>query len=96
MISVIFEYQLPVKKSATEMLEMFKEAEPMFKKIGGLQRKTFCYDENTGLGMSIYQWESAEASSMCYSPSFLSAFEKAFGTTPKIRAMPALFVIDNI
>lgn len=95
MITVIFEYTLPVKKSKEEMLKMFKHAEPMFRGMDGLQRKTFCYNEESGQGMSIYQWENEVASATCFAPNFLKAFEDAFGTTPKIEAIPALFVIDN-
>ncbi len=95
MITVTFKYTLPVKKSKEEMLKMFKHAEPMFRGMGGLRRKTFCYDEESGQGMSIYQWENKEASATCFAPSFLKAFEDAFGTTPQLMAIPALFEIDN-
>lgn len=95
MITVIFEYTLPAKKSKDEMLKMFKHAEPMFRGMAGLQRKTFCYDERSARGMSIYQWENEAASATCTSPGFLRAFEDAFGTTPDIRTIPALFEIDN-
>ncbi len=36
------------------MLGMFKHAEPMFKSMTGLKQKTFCDDETSGQGMSLY------------------------------------------
>lgn len=95
MISVIFSYTLPAKKSQAEMLEMFKHAEPMFKGMQGLKRKTFCYDEASGRGMSLYQWDSEPSAAICFSPGFLQKFEEAFGTKPQISKMPILFAIEN-
>lgn len=95
MISVIFSYTLPIKKSKDEMLELFKHAEPMFRGMNGLQRKTFCYDEASGQGMSLYQWDSEQTAAICFAPSFLQKFEDAFGTKPQVSTMPVLFTIDN-
>ncbi len=77
------------------MLEIFKHAEPMFKGMQGLKRKTFCYDEVSGQGMSWYQWDSEQSAAACFSPDFLRKFEDAFGTKPVVSMMPIVFAIEN-
>lgn len=95
MISVIFSYTLPAKKTQAAMLEIFKHAEPTFKRLQGLKRKTFCYEEVSGQGMSLYQWDREQSAAVCFSPAFLQKFEDAFGTKPVVSMMPIVFAIEN-
>lgn len=71
-------------------------AETRFRGLDSLEQKYFTYDEKTGNGLSVYIWSSLEKATQCFSSQFAAEFEKVFNTTPAVRYLGTLMVIDNV
>ncbi|MDM0032637.1 hypothetical protein QTI33_10915 [Variovorax sp. J22P271] len=95
MITAILEYCLPTPCARSAVLEKFKQAENRFRGMAGLQRKYFCYDEASGLGLSVYLWDSKTAAEAVFTEAFISGFESGFGVRPSIRCIDTLMIVDN-
>lgn len=95
MITAILEYSLAAPAARSTLVEKFKMAESRFRGLAGLQRKYFCYDENSGRGLSVYLWDSKAAAEAVFTEAFIGGFEASFGVRPSIRYIDTLMIVDN-
>ena len=95
MITAIVEYQLPSVLPRDQVQKIFSMAESKFRRMDGLHKKYFGYDERTGAGTSVYVWSTPEHATRCFSPQFVAEFERVFNTRPTIRYVDILILVDN-
>ncbi|MDY0072656.1 MAG: hypothetical protein RBR77_08410 [Thauera sp.] len=96
MITAIVRYQPARKFSVEEAAQMMRSgAENMFKGVPGLHGKQFCYDAETGQGLSVYLWESREVAEGFFSEAFIDNFRSMLGCTPEIEYWPTMAFVDN-
>ncbi len=95
MHTTIVKYQLPNPVPREEMLAIFRASEENFRKVPGLIRKYYSYDEAAHCGHSVYIWESEEAACAFTGPEFAERMKEAFGTAPEAFTVETLFVVDG-
>jgi heme-degrading monooxygenase HmoA len=96
MKTVLVNYNLPNTPPRAAVMEKFiGAAKNMFSGMDGLLSKQFTYDENTGDGLSVYLWDSAEKAEAFHGESFVTHFKETFGVDPIIEHRDILILVDN-
>ncbi|WP_168361967.1 hypothetical protein [Dickeya zeae] len=96
MTYTILTYTLPSIKSRADILKHFELVSGGFKNVNGLIRKYFGYNESSGIGKSIYLWDTKEKAKLFYSEKFISMFINNFGVKPDIEYVDTLLIVDNL
>lgn len=96
MITAIVKYRPGRKLSADQAAQMMKgSAENMFRGVPGLYSKQFCYQAETGEGLSVYLWASQAAADGFFNDAFIEHFRANLGCVPEIEYWPTMVVVDN-
>jgi heme-degrading monooxygenase HmoA len=95
-ITAIVKYRPARKFSAEEASQMMRSgAENAFRGVPALYSKQFCYDAESGEGLSVYLWESKAAARNFFNEAFIEAFRTNMGCVPEIEYWPTMVVVDN-
>lgn len=94
MITAIVQFKLPPTIKLTDAAALFKGTAPKYRKLPGLVRKYYLYNE-TGIGGGVYLWESREAADRLYTKEWKQTLAQRYGAEPVITYFETPVVVDN-
>ncbi|MBT5187591.1 MAG: hypothetical protein HOH19_04350 [Kordiimonadaceae bacterium] len=96
MATVLIKYKTEEKYTYEQVVKMMEDsANNTFKGLPHLHSKQFCFDIETGEGLSIYLWDSKEIAQAYFTPEWEVYFEKKFGCTAHITYYDTILTLDN-
>lgn len=96
MITTIVKYRSARQLSREEVGKMMEYgARERFLGLPHLHSKQFCFNVETGEGLSVYLWDSRESADAFFSEDFLKEFEKSMGSRPTVEHHETIVLVDN-
>lgn len=96
MATVLIKYKTDVKFTHEQVLKIMEQsANETFRGMPHLLSKQFCFDIETGEGLSVYLWESRAHAEAYFTPEWKVYFEKKFGAVPHLEYYETLITLDN-
>lgn len=96
MITTIVKYKSLRQFSREEIGKMMEYgARARFLGLPHLHSKQFCFNADSGEGLSVYLWDSRENADAFFSESFMQDFEKSMGSRPTLEHHETIVLVDN-
>ena len=96
MATILIRYKVTEKYSRDQIIAMMEEsANNTFKGLPHLHSKQFCYDMETGDGLSVYLWDAIENAQNYFTAEWEIYFEKKFGCKAHIEYYDTFLTLDN-
>ena len=96
MITTIVKHKSARQLSREEVGKMMEYgARERFLGLPHLHSKQFCFNVETGEGLSVYLWDSRENADAFFCEDFLKEFEKSMGPRPTVEHHETNLQLEN-
>jgi heme-degrading monooxygenase HmoA len=92
-VSVVFDYEGDLDRA--RVIEVAKNARPMFEGLPGLRFKVFTLDEKQHRAMNFYVWDSQEAAEAFFTEELRQRVTGLYGVSPTVSFLEIAELVDN-